>query len=53
MKTYQFYFQGVVEVEASDENEALEIALDNLVKADIGYYEVNESDPDHADLTTF
>lgn len=53
MKTYQFYFEGVVEVEAQDENEAVEIALDTLEKADIGYWEVKETDPDHADLTTF
>ena len=53
MKTYQFHFEGVVEIEAENEDVALEKALGTLEKADIGFWEVTETNPDHADLTTF
>lgn len=46
MKTYQVYFEGVIEVEAENEDKALEQAIDTFQTADVGYWDVKESDPD-------
>ena len=52
MATYTFKFEGQIEFEADSKDEAIEKAFRIVTVADIGWWEVQESDHNHAEVTT-
>ena len=52
MATYTFKFEGQIEFEADSKDEAIEKAFRIVTVADVGWWEVQESDHDHAKVTT-
>ena len=52
MATYTFICEGQIEFEADSKDEAIEKAFRIVTVADIGWWEVRESDHNHAEVTT-